>query len=59
MQLLLSFPLCYQRAVLELIHHAPRTNIRSLADELLVFFKERFTPGETLLLAQATASGAK
>ena len=58
-ELLSSFQQCYQRAVLELVHHARRTNIRSLGDELLVFFKERYVTGERLELTQTTSSGAK
>ena len=58
-KLLDSFPQCYQRAVLELVHHARRTNIRSLGDELIVFFKERYVVGERLELSQTTSSGAK
>ena len=54
-----SFPECYQRAMLGLVHHAHRTNIRSLTDELLMFFKERYVPGERLELVQTTSSGAK
>ena len=58
-QLLDSFPQPYQRAVLQLVHHVPRTNMRSLSDELLLHFKERYVEGETLHLSQVTASGTK
>ena len=58
-KLLDSFPQCYKRAVLELVHHVRRTNIRSLGDELLAFFKERYVVGERLELVQTTSSGAK
>ena len=58
-QLLDAFSQCYQRAVLQLVHHVPRTNIRSLADELLLFLKERFVEGEIVQLSQVTSSGAK
>ena len=58
-KLLDSFAECYQRAVLELVHHAHRTNMRTLTDELCLFFKERYVVGERLDLVQTTSSGAK
>lgn len=46
--LLDSIPDCHRRAVLSLVHHAHRTNIKSVADELINFFKERYIVGEEM-----------
>lgn len=43
-----SIPDCHRRAVLSLIHHAYRTNIKTAADELINFFKDRYIIGEDL-----------
>lgn len=37
---------CHKRAILALIHHATRTNLKTLIDEVAAFFKERYVIGE-------------
>ena len=37
---------CHKRAILSLVHHATRTNHRTLIDEVAAFFKERYVVGE-------------
>ena len=48
-----------QRAVLTLVHHARRTNIKTLADEIAAFYRERFVKGEVVDVTNTTTSGAK
>lgn len=58
-KLIASLDECYQRATLRLVHHVRRTNIKTLADELSTFFRDRFVKGEVVDMANSTSSGAK
>lgn len=58
-RLMASLDECHQRAALTLVHHARRTNIKTLADEIAAFYRERFICGEVVDMAQTTSSGAK
>ena len=37
---------CHKRAILSLVHHATRTNFKTLVDEVAAFYKERYVVGE-------------
>lgn len=50
---------CYKQASLELIHHAPRTNMKTLAEEICLFYRDRFVVGEVVDMTVITSSGAK
>lgn len=50
---------CYQRAALSLVHHAQRTNLKTLTDEICAFYKDRFIKGELVDMEHTTSSGAK
>lgn len=54
-----SLSLCYQRAALSLIHHARRTNLKSLTEEIVSFYKRRFVIGEVIDQSQNKANGTK
>ena len=58
-KLLDSLPESLQKAALNLVHHTRRTNLRTLADEICAFYRQRFVQGECLDMMQSTTSGAK
>lgn len=58
-KLIESLNVCHQKAALALVHHAKRTNIKTLADEICAFYRERFVEGEIVDMAHVTSSGAK
>ena len=43
-----SIPSCHRRAVLSLVHHAYRSNIKTASDEIFNFLKDRYVVGEEL-----------
>lgn len=58
-KLINSLDECYQRAALGLVHHVKRTNLKTLADEIAGFYRDRFVKGEMVDMTQMTSSGAK
>lgn len=54
-----AMPLHLQRAILALVHNAARTNMKTLEDEVIAFYRERFVVGEQLELSQATTNGCR
>lgn len=58
-QIIASLDECYQKAALGLVHHVHRTNIKTLADEICTFYRERYVPDEVLDMIHTTSSGAK
>ena len=50
---------CHKQAALELIHHAPRTNVKTLAEEICLFYRDRFVVGEVVDLTIITTSAAR
>lgn len=39
---------CMKQAILSLLHHSFRTNVKTVVDEVTSFFKDRFVLGEEL-----------
>lgn len=58
-KLIASLDECHQHAALALVHHVRRTNVKTLADEISSFYRDRFIKGEVVDMAHTTSSGAK
>ena len=43
-----SIPSFHRRAILSLVHHAYRSNIKTASDEIFNFLKDRYVVGEEL-----------
>lgn len=54
-----SLSSCYQKAVLTLIHHTKRTNLKTLSEEIISFYRHRFIEGEIVEHQQTKAAGLK
>lgn len=54
-----SLSICYQKAALSLIHHTRRTNLKTLCEEIVSFYKRRFIVGEVVDQSQTNAHGIK
>lgn len=54
-----SLPPSYQKAALNLVHHTRRTNIKTLAEEIISFYRHRFIEGEVVDLVQMKTVGVK